>query len=234
MLTQDVLYRAEFCTEDMTNIALSVGRTAIDFAAIERVPRYSLEKRENDAEHSFMLSMLAIELATQCNAMQQQSTFIDPGLVAQYATVHDLIELETGDTPTFNLTPAEHSKKCADEAAAKSNLFQRLPPYLAELARRYEEQSDVESRLVKLIDKLLPIIVDIVSGTGVYVMQRDYHTHSAEQAADIHANSQRRLENVFAEPWAQPFLEIRQMLVTMFIEMLERRLDGEQLTIDYV
>lgn len=233
MLDQIKLYRSENYTEYLTSIALGVGRTAIDFAAVERVPRYSLEVRENDAEHSFMLSMLAIEFATQYNASHQPNTAIDVGKVAQYATVHDLIELETGDTPTFNLTSAEHAEKCANEAAAKEGLFQRLPPHLAFLAHRYEEQIDVESRFVKLIDKLLPIIVDIVSGTGAYVMQHDYHTHSAAQAATIHTKNQRRLESIFAEPWAQPFLEIRQSLAVMFIETLENDLDGEQLTINY-
>jgi 5'-deoxynucleotidase YfbR-like HD superfamily hydrolase len=154
-------------------------------------------------------------------------------MVAQYATVHDLIELETGDTPTFNLNSAEHAEKCAKEAAAKEGLFQRLPPHLALLAQRYEEQIDVESRFVKLIDKLLPIIVDIISGTGAHVMQHDYHTHSAAQAAAIHSKNQRRLESIFSEPWAQPFLEIRQLLAVMFIKTLVNDLDGEQLTIPY-
>jgi len=234
MSAQNELCSTEFYTEYWASIALGVGRTAIDFAAVERVPRYSLEKRENDAEHSFMLSMLAIEFATQYNAAQQPSTSLDVGLVAQYATVHDLIELETGDTPTFNLTSLEHADKCANEAAAKDGLFQRLPPHLSFLARHYEEQFDVEARFVKLIDKLLPIIVDIISGTGAYVMQHDYHTHSAIQAAAIHATNQCRLENIFSEPWAQPFLEIRQSLVTMFIDALKSDLEGEQLTIDYL
>ena len=220
-------------TDHVFETALSVGRTAMDFAAIERIPRYSAEKRENDAEHSFMLGMLAVELAKHHNDTTQNDTQLDVGLVSQYATVHDLIELQTGDTPTFDLSAAEHEQKAAKEIAALQALCARLPPHLAQLVREYEKQETLEAQFVKLVDKLLPIIVDIISGTGAQVMQMDYGTHSATHAASIHTKNQQRLEHIYDKEWAQSILDARQKLADMFIKIVDESLDGEQLTIDY-
>lgn len=78
------------------SVALELGKIAINFAGVDRVPRYNDERRENDAEHSFMLALIAGELAQTL-----YPATLDAGLVSQYAIVHDLIELETGDVATF-------------------------------------------------------------------------------------------------------------------------------------
>lgn len=148
-------------------IALDVGTLAMRFSHIERVPRYDDGRRENDAEHSFMLAMVAPEIATALRLP------LDVALVHQFATVHDLIELKTGDVATFTLTDAELADKEAAEHRALAELAAELPLYNRGLLLAYEAQAVPEARFVRAVDKLLPLIVDI-AGDGRRVMEEDY------------------------------------------------------------
>ena len=76
-------------------LALDLGKTAMFFSRIDRVPRYADGERENDVEHSYMLALVAPEIAAALELPY------DIGLIAQFGLVHDLIELQTGDTATF-------------------------------------------------------------------------------------------------------------------------------------
>jgi 5'-deoxynucleotidase YfbR-like HD superfamily hydrolase len=166
--------------QKMENVAkqvTSLGAIAMQFSEIERVPRYNDSSRENDAEHSFMLSLVAADLAG--------SYFPDlnPGLVAQFSNVHDLIELETGDVATFLLDSVELANKEAVELSAVDTVAGTLSPYTRELFLRYEKQEEPEARFVRLVDKILPNIVNIV-GSGMKVMNEDYDVTTPVQLSE--------------------------------------------------
>jgi 5'-deoxynucleotidase YfbR-like HD superfamily hydrolase len=150
------------------SIALRLGALAMHFSRVERVPRYDGDSRENDAEHSYMLALVANELALQLYPEE-----LDTGLITQYAIVHDLIETVTGDVATFQLNADELAQKQKNEHDALHALCNSLPPFTARLLKAYEIQSDPEARFVKATDKLLPVIVDIL-GDGKKVMNEDY------------------------------------------------------------
>ena len=160
---------------------LTLSRCAMDFAGVERVPRYDSESRENDAEHSFMLALVAPEIASQFFPR------LDPGLVARFSVVHDLVELETNDVATYTLDTAELAAKEAAELRALDKLAHMLPRHTRELLLRYEAQTEPEARFVRLVDKLLPVAVDIL-GPGKQVMAEDYGIATREQ---LDANEQR-------------------------------------------
>ena len=138
------------------SITLALGALAVTFAQVERVPRYTEEHRENDAEHSFMLALVANELAALLYPE------LDAGRVTQFAIVHDLIEIVTGDVPTFTYTPEQMATKHAAEHTALNGLVQTLPRSTASLLWEYEQQEVAEARFVKAVDKLLPVTVDIL------------------------------------------------------------------------
>lgn len=152
---------------DLAGLALELGKLSMDFARVERVPRYADGRRESDVEHSYMLALVAPELAHALDIG------LDAALVHQYATVHDLIEVKTGDVATFMLSNEQLKQKEQTEMDALEDLLLELPPYNRDLVSRYEAQADPESRFVRAIDKLLPIIVDI-HGDGDRVMREDY------------------------------------------------------------
>lgn len=173
--------------------ALQLGSLAIEFSRVERVPRYDEESRESDVEHSFMLALVASELARSLYPGQ-----LDVGLVSQYAVVHDLIEIMTGDKATFHYSAEDMAQKEIDEHAALNALLERLPPHTRQLLADYELQLDPEARFVKAVDKLLPVVVDIL-GPGQKVMNEDYDVHTTDQLIASHQKLHGRIAEKFKE-----------------------------------
>ena len=168
-------------TEKMGVVCLSLADLCIRYSGVERVPRYHEAHRENDAEHSLMVAVLSVELA---NSLRPE---LDRGIMSQYATVHDFVEISVGDTPTYGLNDQELLDKHQREQAALVTLLQTLPPYTAELLRSYEEQATPEARFVRAVDKLTPLLVDIL-GPGKMVMREDY---SITNVAELISNKLR-------------------------------------------
>jgi len=174
------------------SLALELGGVAIKFAQVERAPRYNEEHKENDAEHSFMLALVANELAATYYPA------LDAGKVTQFAIVHDLIETATGDVTTFKFSPEQMAKKQQVEHAALEKLMDTLPPHTAQLLFAYEHQQDIEARFVKAVDKLLPVVVDIL-GAGKKVMKEDYEVTTIDELKASHTKLHERIAKSFEE-----------------------------------
>lgn len=153
--------------ERLSGVCLSLADLCIRYAGVERVPRYHENHRENDAEHSLMVGILSIELASELRPD------LDKGLLSQYASIHDFVEIAVGDTPTYSLSDQQLADKHSLEQAALLTLVKTLPPYIAQLLTRYEQQACPESRFVRAVDKLTPLLVDIL-GPGKMVVSEDY------------------------------------------------------------
>lgn len=119
--------------------------------------RFAAGRRENDAEHSWSVALVACALAR----------YIDPklevGKICEFATVHDLVEVYAGDTSNF----ADVDKKATKderEAAALRELQRRFTkfPWVAETIAIYEAQASPEARFVKSIDKIVPLLFDLI------------------------------------------------------------------------
>ena len=156
-----------------------------------------------------MLGLVAPEIAKALDLP------LNIGLVAQYSLVHDLVELKTGDTPTFQLSEHQLLQKAQREREALAGLMSELPPYTAKLLYDYEQQSCPESRFVRYIDKLLPIIVDII-GAGERVMQEDYGVDSTTQLQQCHLALQKKVKNMFGEEF--PDLQLAHQLLCELFE----------------
>lgn len=202
-------------TEAIAQTTLTLGALAMQFARVERVPRYDEQSRENDAEHSYMLALVAPEIA------RAHFPFLDEGLVAQYAIVHDLVELKTADVATFTLNEQQLAAKAAAEHAALSSLLGELPPYTADLLARYEAQTDREAVFVRLMDKLLPVVVDIV-GPGRKVMAEDYDIATAEALSANERKLRTRLRTQFSDPLWDELHTARDLLADTFQEIFEQ------------
>lgn len=164
----------ERATERMSAVCLSLADLCMRYAGVERIPRYNERHRENDAEHSLMVAVLSVELAHELRPE------LDKGLLAQYSNVHDFVEIAVGDTPTYHLNEQQLLDKHALEQAALETLLDTLPPYTAQLLLQYEQQASPEARFVRAVDKLAPLLVDIL-GPGKMVMREDYSITTATQ-----------------------------------------------------
>ena len=72
---------------------------------------------ENSAEHSWHITLMAVVLLEQSNAP------VDLLKVIKMLLVHDIVEIDAGDTFAF----ADQSNKAKDEAAAAERIFGLLP-----------------------------------------------------------------------------------------------------------
>lgn len=193
----------------ITNLALCLGGVAMKFASVERVPRYTPETRENDAEHSYMLALVAAEIA------DQYFPELDSGLVGRFAIVHDLLELETGDVATFGISDSDLAAKHQAESSAIDRLLKSLPRSTGLLLEVYEQQNVPEARFVRFIDKLLPLVVDIL-GPGSQVMHEDYNTHTKEQLIATEQQMAERFARMFPDSELSALHIARNSLANIF------------------
>jgi putative hydrolase of HD superfamily len=125
------------------------------FALVERVAHIKgRESRENDAEHSYFMPMLAWYV------IEAFKLDLDTDKVLRYALVHDLVEVYAGDTYVFD---AEARKTKHDrEEKARLRIASEFPefPSLHTSIQDYEAQVDAESRFVKTLDKIEPVIAN--------------------------------------------------------------------------
>ncbi len=176
----------------ITHTSLQLADIAMRFSGVDRVPRYASGERESDVEHSYMLALVAPEIADMLKLP------FDLGLISQYAIVHDLIELKTNDIATFIISDADLAAKHMNEQVEIHNLAAELPFHTASMLLAYESQVDPESRFVKMIDKLLPVIVDII-GQGDRVMYEDYDVYTSDDLATAHETLRIRMAIRFGE-----------------------------------
>ena len=159
------------------NLVYGVGMLASRAAQVARtLCNHPDGRSENDAEHSFMLGLVAVPLA------ERYYPELDSGLVAKYALVHDLVESYVGDTPTYDIDEAGLKTKVDMEQAGRQQLkkeYLHLAPSLVALVEDYEEQASPEARFVRIVDKLMPTVIQFADD---YAMTRKSFTRETHQA----------------------------------------------------
>jgi 5'-deoxynucleotidase YfbR-like HD superfamily hydrolase len=147
---------------------LGFCRLLMQFQAVER---YGAEApvgfRENDAEHSYSLAMMAWYL------IDTAKLELDTNLSTQYALAHDLVEVYAGDTHAFGSSPAKASKKLREDLALNL-LGENYPefPILPQLIHAYEQRQDAESRFIYALDKLMPSLMIYLNESHQYVSRQ--------------------------------------------------------------
>jgi len=114
-----------------------------------------MSRRENSAEHSWHLSLGLVAIAHELNLK------IDLHKALVMALIHDTCEIDAGDTPAFGLQrPDQHEAelRCIQRLAAYDLAFSSS---LQELWLEYEAQVSIESRWVRVLDRLMPFIVNL-------------------------------------------------------------------------
>jgi putative hydrolase of HD superfamily len=175
--------------EALADAAELLALRALHFGEIERTVCHHLSGRpETDATHTVMLAWLAPALAARFYP------HLDIGLVAQFAVVHDAVEVYCGDTCTLRITPAEYAAKREQERAAAHQWaadFGCSLGWLPDMIRRYEAQEEPEARFVRAADKCCPALVHASNGAqdlanyGMTAAEQDARRagHRAEMAA---------------------------------------------------
>ena len=112
-------------------------------------------RRENSAEHSWHFAMFALLLSEYA-----ADEGIDVARVIRMALVHDVVEIDAGDT--FVYDTAANLDKAAREEAAAQRIFGLLPEDQAADLRavweEFEARETPEARYAAALDRLQPIL----------------------------------------------------------------------------
>ena len=123
-------------------------------------------RRENDAEHSWHLAMLAM-LFEEYSAEK-----VNVERVLKIALVHDLIEVYAGDTFAYDAKGNED--KHAREVQAADKLFGMLDPVqgaeIRALWDEFEAMETAESRYANAIDRIQPLILNYLTDGHTWKM----------------------------------------------------------------
>jgi putative hydrolases of HD superfamily len=112
------------------------------------------DRHENSAEHSWHLAIAASLLSQYANQP------VDTSRVIRMALVHDLVEIDAGDT--FIYDTAGNLEKAAKEEKAADRIFGLLPSdqrdEWRELWNEFEQRQTVEAKFACGLDRLLPVL----------------------------------------------------------------------------
>ena len=114
------------------------------------------KRKENDAEHSWHLAIAAFLLK------EYVAEDVDVMKVMIMVLIHDLVEIDAGDTYAYD---AEGAKtKRAREVAAADRIFGMLPEdqggYFRELWDEFEAYESDDAKFAHLLDNFQPLILN--------------------------------------------------------------------------
>ena len=116
-------------------------------------------RRENDAEHSWHLALMAIVLE------EYAAEPVNLGRVLAMVTVHDLIEIYAGDTFAFDA--AANQDKAQREQAAAEKLFGMLDQEQGHKFRQLWEEFDAmntaDARFAASLDRIQPFMHNVLT-----------------------------------------------------------------------
>ena len=117
-------------------------------------------RNENDAEHSWHLCLCVIVLAEHAN-----SPTLDVLRVLKMVILHDLVEIDAGDTFAYDVAGmvGQHER----EALAADRIFGLLPDDQAvgfrQLWDEFEARSTPESKFAAAVDRFQPMLLDCLT-----------------------------------------------------------------------
>ena len=123
-------------------------------------------RRENSAEHSWHLALMAVVLA------EHAPPGTDLGRVGAMLVLHDLVEIDAGDLFLYSGAAALARQEEAERAAA-DRIFAILPAPQAAAVRglweEFEERRTPEARFARALDRLQPMLLNMQTGGGTWM-----------------------------------------------------------------
>ncbi len=118
------------------------------------------DRKENDAEHSWHLAILAFMLE------EYAAEPIDTLKVIKMVLLHDVVEIDAGDTYLYD--EEGYKSKAEREEKAAQRIFGLLPDdqrdeYYA-LWREFEDDITYESRFASILDRMQPLLLNYTKG----------------------------------------------------------------------
>lgn len=117
-------------------------------------------RKENDAEHSWHLALMA------CLLSEHSTEKVDLAKTMVMVLIHDIVEIDAGDTYAYD--PAGNATKRAREVAAANRIFGLLPEdqgnMLMELWEEFEKMETPEAKFAAALDRVQPVMLNDAAG----------------------------------------------------------------------
>lgn len=125
---------------------------------------FNSDRNENDAEHSWHLAMMAIVLA------EHSDKPIDVLKVVKMVLIHDIVEIDAGDT--FLYDSQKNHINTDEELIAAKRIFGLLPPeqtseFIA-IWTEFEEGQTDEAKFAKAMDRFEPLLQNATNDGGTW------------------------------------------------------------------
>jgi putative hydrolase of HD superfamily len=132
-------------------------------------------RRENSAEHSWHIALSVLVLSEYAEERE-----IDIFRVVKMLLIHDLVEIDAGDTYCYDNQGTEDQAR--REALAADRIFNLLPEDQASSFRRlwdeFESGDTAESKLANALDRLQPFLFNYVT-QGQSWQEHEVKSHQA-------------------------------------------------------
>lgn len=169
---------------------------------------------ENDAEHAYSLAKVALFVAWK------YFPELDDGKIAIYCNIHDDLEGYDGDTPTLGATAEQIQAKYAAEERAMIQMrqdFSDHPKYLEHL-NAYEQQVEPEARYVRMLDKSMPSLLNLLNGG--WSLRQQHNIDTPEELRRQYDDTVARfISEEYGDDW-QVLIEVRNVLTDMMAHEL--------------
>ena len=157
---------------------------------------------ENDAEHSWHLALMAVVLR------EYAAEEVDIARVLAMHLIHDLVEIDVGDT--FAYDDAGQADRAERERVAAKRIFGLLPPdqgaALLALWEEFEARSTPDARYAAALDRLHPMLLNYHTGDSAWLrhgIRRPqvvaFNRHIEEGAPELWAFARQLIDAAVAE-----------------------------------
>lgn len=148
-------------------------------AVIRRSYLVGVDRRENSAEHSWHLAMMALVLSDHA------SEDVDVLRVLKMVLIHDIVEIDAGDS--FVYDDDQMIDKEEREQAAADRLFGMLPADQEQefraLWEEFEARETSDARFAAALDRLMPLL------HSYYTEARSWREHGVTHTQVLWRNS---------------------------------------------
>lgn len=151
------------------------------------------ERKENDAEHAWHMALMAILLSEYANEP------IDVLKTVTMILLHDVVEIDAGDTYAFDEVGKQTQRQREEKAAQR--LFGLLPEDQGEKCRalweEFEAQETPEAKFARTMDNIQPAMLNDASGG------RSWQEHGAclHHVLNRNANTAKGSERLWEYAW---------------------------------
>lgn len=188
---------------------LALGKLIYAFGRIERAATHEDGKRhETDTDHTVMLGIVA------CAFADILEPALDRGAIAQFALIHDLVEVYSGDTKTIVINHHELNNKALREKKAHQRIkkeFGAVYPWIHATIEAYESLATPEARFVKTLDKAMPAIsYALTNGAGLRKLGI-----TRKQLLQSDNDQEQRLQSTYAHD-QKAALSLRKKLIEIY------------------